>query len=172
VRMELKSGERTFELKVSVNGDHCQVDLDGQAIALEILAARGAELDLRLAGKRYRALVAATRDERHVFLDGAVFTFRMPVDADEMAEADQAGGPDLVSQMPGTIVKVLVEVGQEVPEGARLLIIESMKMETEMTAPVAGKISRIHVQAGQTVGLAEPLLDIEPTRQPGEAPSP
>jgi pyruvate carboxylase subunit B len=64
--------------------------------------------------------------------------------------------------MPCTIVKQLVETGQTVTEGDGLLIIESMKMETEITAPVAGKVVAIHVQSGQTVGLNEPLVDIEP----------
>ena len=62
--------------------------------------------------------------------------------------------------MPGTIVDVLVKVGDDVKEGDPLLITEAMKMETEIHAPIAGKVTTVHVSKGDTVNPDEALIEI------------
>jgi biotin carboxyl carrier protein len=162
VRLEFRSGERTISLDVARNGERYAVTIDGRPVEVEVLAMRPGEIDLRLGGQRFQAFVAASQEQRQVFLAGCVYTFRLPSETDEAVEHDQTGGPNIVSQMPGTIVKILVKPGQAVEVGGGLLIIESMKMESEITAPLAGTVTNVHIQDGQTVGLGEPLLDIEP----------
>ena len=54
--------------------------------------------------------------------------------------------------MQGTIVKVLVEVGQEVEAGAGILVLEAMKMENQINAETSGTVKEIKVAAGDTVG--------------------
>ena len=68
---------------------------------------------------------------------------------------------DVCTSMPGTIVDVLVKEGDPVSAGDPLLVTEAMKMETEINAPVTGKISKIHVQKGDNVNPDEVLLEIE-----------
>lgn len=67
---------------------------------------------------------------------------------------------DLHSPMPGLIVLVSVEVGQEVKQGQTVIILESMKMQNELKAPADGIVHTIHVQPGQTVEKDAPLLII------------
>ena len=62
--------------------------------------------------------------------------------------------------MPGKVVEPLVEPGQEVQEGQPLIIMESMKMETELLAPIAGTVTAVHVAAGQVVAQGDPLVDV------------
>jgi biotin carboxyl carrier protein len=64
--------------------------------------------------------------------------------------------------MPGKVVAVKVAVGQAVEVGQTVLIIESMKMETELAAAVAGTVAAVHVRDGQVVGQGEALVDIQP----------
>jgi len=66
----------------------------------------------------------------------------------------------VTTSMPGTIVEVLVNVGDEVKEGDPVLVTEAMKMETEVHAPIAGKVSAIHVIKGDTVNPDEVLIEI------------
>jgi len=66
----------------------------------------------------------------------------------------------VTTSMPGTIVDVLVKVGDAVKEGDPLLITEAMKMETEIHAPIAGKVSAVHVAKGDTVNPDEALIEI------------
>jgi len=63
--------------------------------------------------------------------------------------------------MQGTIVKVLVEVGQAVEIGAGIVVLEAMKMENQINAEKAGTVKEIKVAAGDTVGSGDILAVIE-----------
>jgi pyruvate carboxylase subunit B len=67
----------------------------------------------------------------------------------------------VTTSMPGTIIDVLVSVGDQVEAGTPVLITEAMKMETEIQAPVAGTVSAIHVAKGDSVNPDETLVEIE-----------
>lgn len=71
-----------------------------------------------------------------------------------------AGADAMPSPMPGTILKVLVNVGDVVHENQPLLILEAMKMENEIVASTAGTVTGIHVTAGQVVNPGEGLITI------------
>lgn len=62
------------------------------------------------------------------------------------------------SEMAGSIWKLLVTVGDEVAEGADLLLLESMKMEIPVSAPAAGRVAEIRVEEGETVSEGQLLL--------------
>ncbi|MBI3772821.1 MAG: sodium-extruding oxaloacetate decarboxylase subunit alpha [Gammaproteobacteria bacterium] len=68
---------------------------------------------------------------------------------------------DVTTSMPGTIVDVLVKVGAKVKAGDPLLITEAMKMETEVQAPIAGKVTAVHVKKGDSVNPDETLIELE-----------
>ncbi len=63
--------------------------------------------------------------------------------------------------MQGTIVKVLVEEGQEVATDEPVCTLEAMKMESEIRAQKTGTISEVRVESGQTVRPGDPLMVIE-----------
>ncbi|MEM8746366.1 MAG: biotin/lipoyl-containing protein, partial [Actinomycetota bacterium] len=67
----------------------------------------------------------------------------------------------IAAPMQGTIVKILVEEGQEVEAGAGLLVLEAMKMENQINADAAGTVKEIKVAAGDTVGGGDVLIVIE-----------
>jgi biotin carboxyl carrier protein len=62
--------------------------------------------------------------------------------------------------MPGLIVEVPVEAGQDVEAGETLVILESMKMQNELKAPRAGKVHAVHVKAGENVEQNKTLVTI------------
>jgi pyruvate carboxylase subunit B len=64
--------------------------------------------------------------------------------------------------MPGKVVKVNVEVGNEVTEGEGVLIIEAMKMENEISAPVDGIVKEVSVAEGDTVEAGTNLFTVDP----------
>ena len=63
--------------------------------------------------------------------------------------------------MQGTIVKVEVQVGDEVTPGQVLIVLEAMKMENNVTSDVAGKVAEINVTAGDSVGAGDVVLIID-----------
>ena len=60
--------------------------------------------------------------------------------------------------MPGTILDVKVQAGQSVKKGDVLVILEAMKMETEIVAPADGTVSKILVKAGDSVDTGAALV--------------
>ncbi|MDY3042052.1 acetyl-CoA carboxylase biotin carboxyl carrier protein subunit [Streptococcus pluranimalium] len=76
------------------------------------------------------------------------------------ASSAPAGADALAAPMPGTILKVLVNVGDSVSENQPLMILEAMKMENEIVASSAGTVSAIHVSAGQMVNPGDGLITI------------
>ena len=63
--------------------------------------------------------------------------------------------------MPGRVIRVLVEAGQEVEAGQGLIVVEAMKMQNEMKSPKAGKILEIRTLAGSAVAAGDALLVLE-----------
>ena len=64
--------------------------------------------------------------------------------------------------MPGTVVTVHVSVGQAVSAGQPVLVVEAMKMEHTVTAPVDGTVTEVTAKAGQQVRMDETLAIISP----------
>ena len=73
-------------------------------------------------------------------------------------EADHAG--ELVARLPGTVVAVLVAVGDAVAAGATLMVLEAMKMEHAVLAPRAGTVTKLHFARGDRVPEGATLVDL------------
>lgn len=71
-----------------------------------------------------------------------------------------ASGDSVTSPMQGTIVKVVVEEGQEVAEGDAVVVIEAMKMEQPLKAHKAGTVTGLKAEVGATVGNGEVICEI------------
>jgi biotin carboxyl carrier protein len=72
-----------------------------------------------------------------------------------------ASAKSVVSPLPGSVVKVVANVGDSVKRGQAVMIVESMKMENNIPAPRDGKVTAIHVAAGNSVMQGDALFDIE-----------
>ena len=81
---------------------------------------------------------------------------------DQQSKRRRASKPgDVTTTMPGTIIDILVQTGDDITAGTPLLVTEAMKMETEIHAPITGTVNAIHVQKGDAVNPDETLLEIE-----------
>ncbi len=74
--------------------------------------------------------------------------------------APAGDGEPVPAPLGGNIVKVMVGPGDQVEEGDTLLVLEAMKMESEVTAPRSGSVTQVHVKAGDAVASGDPLLDL------------
>jgi acetyl-CoA/propionyl-CoA carboxylase biotin carboxyl carrier protein len=86
-----------------------------------------------------------------------------PLDAAAATEAG-AGGP-VLSPMPGTVTAVEVAEGQRVSAGDRLVVVEAMKMEHVLTAPIDGVVRDLRARAGATVAKDAVLAVVEPVSE-------
>lgn len=76
------------------------------------------------------------------------------------APAPEVADDAVVAPMPGTVVKVTVQEGDEVAAGDLVVVLEAMKMESPITAPRSGTVSDLLVEAGVAVNQGAPLLRI------------
>ena len=80
--------------------------------------------------------------------------------AAEAPVAPMGEGEDIPAPLAGNIFKVLVDEGEQVNEGDVLLVMEAMKMETEIRAPKSGVVQAVLVREGDAVAVGETLFTI------------
>jgi 3-methylcrotonyl-CoA carboxylase alpha subunit len=121
---------------------------------------RGEQLWLEHNGVRRAHL--AVRGEGCVYLrwDGEMHAVSLfdPIAAVEANQSHQGG---LTAPMNGSIVRVLVEVGQAVEAGTQLVVLEAMKMEHSIRAPHAGVVKALFCQEGEMVAEGSALVALE-----------
>jgi biotin carboxyl carrier protein len=67
----------------------------------------------------------------------------------------------IVAPMPGKVVRVLVDVGEQISAGSGIMVVEAMKMQNEMKSPKAGVVVALNVQVGATVNRGDVLAVVE-----------
>jgi len=125
---------RTIPVRIRVHDDHAEADVNGRTIAL--------------------AFGGGVR------IEGVVHTARVVWLAEEAAAE---GAPQLLEvrpPMPGRIVRVLVAAGDSIRKGAPLVVLEAMKMQNEIPAPVSGTVEEVRVGEGDTVVATDILVRI------------
>ena len=157
-----RAGEELYTVEVQNGPDGWSVSLDGEQPVVTARTLGDGQWLLRSGDRQVRAWVAIHGDERFVFIDGHAFRLRLPDPDTDADEGAGDGGPNIVAIMPGKVVKILVEPGAEVIAGDPVLVMESMKMETEVAASIVGRVAVVHVAEGQTVAQGDPLIDVEP----------
>jgi biotin carboxyl carrier protein len=108
------------------------------------------EYRLAVDGKTHRVRVAVHRGFAYVHAFGRAWEMEV---VDPVTRAQRAaGGGDAVTTapMPGTVVKIMVAAGDPVHKGQPLLVIESMKMQTEIAARRDGTVEQVFVVEKQT----------------------
>jgi len=159
VQLDFKVGDEVCRVDVTRDGDDWVLNLDGREVPLQAVrdGAGGWLVDTHQ-GRR-RLFVARRGEDRLVFCEGRVHVLRLQDSDHSDDQVEETGGPNLTADMPGKVVQVLVAEGDAVTAGQAVLVMESMKMETELTAAVDGRVGRIHVTDGQLVGQGEALVD-------------
>jgi glutaconyl-CoA/methylmalonyl-CoA decarboxylase subunit gamma len=148
-------GDETFAVRVVRRGNIVTVYVNEKPYAIQLPdGAQPEEGPLKL-------LVDAKEFE--VELKG-----RAGARAKPRAKAKQAAGGTgvVLSQMTGRVIRVDVKPGDEVKEGEVMLVVEAMKMENEISAPVSGTVKVVSVAAGARVAEGDPLVTIEPAAAP------
>jgi len=149
---------------------------------------RGGEYRLQIGDKSYVILSAETNQGvRSLLIDGGQYEVAVrSVGGDRYEVTSSAGTETLRVQdplthlaeqahdkgassgrriveayMPGRVVALLVEEGDEVTAGQGIVVLEAMKMENEIDAERDGVIAKIHVERGQAVERGDPLFELE-----------
>jgi 3-methylcrotonyl-CoA carboxylase alpha subunit len=170
VDVRLLSHAGTHTVRLTPEGDGFATEVDGAAHRIarvsagpRTAAAGGAtveELAFELDGRWCRAVVARTRARVLVSIAGRVYGFESGDAAGRTGIGGAASGT-IVAPMPGKVISLLVAVGDAVEAGTPVVVLEAMKMETTLTAEVAGTVARVSAAPGALVDAGDVLVDIE-----------
>jgi acetyl/propionyl-CoA carboxylase alpha subunit len=158
-------GDRTLE--VDLSGDEPVVE--GHPVDAEMVSLPGTTVrNLRVDGRSHTLLAQPLerRGRWGIAFGASRFTVEA-VDERTRAIREMTGGADeeaekvVTAPMPGLVVKIEVEVGQQVAAGQGVVIVEAMKMENELKAPADGVVARVEISEGQTVEKGATLIVLE-----------
>lgn len=149
---------------LSVAGERIEYRRDGgSAIGRQYSAAQAGHgtWSVLIDGRSYAVAILGAGE---VSVNGRVFHVDVfdPRELRGRRSATDTSGPQAVTApMPGRVIRVLVDPGQEVAASEGLIVVEAMKMQNEMKAPRAGRVAAIKTVAGATVSAGDVLLVIE-----------
>ncbi|CAN5772614.1 acetyl-CoA carboxylase biotin carboxylase subunit [soil metagenome] len=152
--------EHSVEVERTRHG-RLTITAEGEASNVEVLYYGDGLIRALIDEEPVEATLTADTEQVLISLRGETYTLRRPAPP----TVDEAGpGADaaasLTAPMPGTVVKVLVEEGQEVEEGQLLLVLEAMKMEQPVSAPHAGVVSSLPFTEGSLVPGGAVLVEV------------
>ena len=141
-------------------GDCQRLEIDGSPLEASLRWTGDHEGVLTVNGHEHPVAAAQDGPVLFVHLEGRtrrIETIQGFADRTEGGAAD--GG--IRAPMPGVAVEIEVEVGDQVAANQRLALIESMKMQTEITAPVPGVVTAVRVAPGESFERGAVLIEVE-----------
>ncbi|QIN83252.1 biotin/lipoyl-binding protein [Rubrobacter tropicus] len=161
-RLRYAAGPHTHEvLAERAGGKRLLLRLDGNETVVDVRHAGPPDLRVVIDDSPVSARVSAEDGMIFVSYGGETYPFGKPgpPGVEDSASGTTAAG--LVAPMPGTVVRVLVSVGDEVEEGQLLLVLEAMKMEQPFTAPHAGRVKSLPYKEGSLAPGGAVLVGLE-----------
>ncbi len=160
--------EEKYSIDISRKDSKVFADIDGRKYKLEVsspesnvylLKHNGNIFEVFIAfSETYDSLVQAKVGNRSFDL-GVIDPKRLRATSVGIGGAD--GVVEIKTSMPGKVVRILLNEGDEVAKGDGVVVVEAMKMQNEMKSPKDGKISKICFQEGETVNTGDILVVIE-----------
>lgn len=153
------------EIEAIRQGNSIHLTLEGRSYDLQLLQQKGPAFvfNVQLPNGTHNLIRAAGQtqgDSRQMWVNGRNFHFSRLRERGSGSRLDES----LSSAIPAVVSKILAVVGEEVAEGDKLILLESMKMVIPIQAPRAGVISAIHCAEGDSIQAGRPLIELERTK--------
>ncbi|MDE0534838.1 acetyl-CoA carboxylase biotin carboxyl carrier protein subunit [Tenacibaculum sp. L6] len=156
--------------KTRVNKTHDFDFTEAQIEALDIVEKSKNNYHVLDGNQSYQATILQTNFNKKTYtiqINGNTYEVNIADELDMLIDelglevAAEKKENDIKAPMPGLIVSVDVEIGQEVKEGDGILVLEAMKMENTLQAPRDGVVKSIAIQAGDKVEKNTVLIEME-----------
>lgn len=159
-RVQFQAGPEITTVQVERTGNAFRVTIGTRVYAVQAEHAANGQLDLTVDGRHVRSYVAQREGQSYVWLAGQVWRLQKPATnaaAHHVRNVADTSG-QIVATMPGLVQAVLAASGDQVMQGAPLVILEAMKMELRLTAPLDGTVTAVHCTPGQVVQRGQLLV--------------
>jgi acetyl/propionyl-CoA carboxylase alpha subunit len=154
--------DEVYEVELEPHGESYWMKTGSEQVEFSLLDEQPGSLTFNWAGRLVRLVWAIEGDQTWLFLDGCSYVLRKPEPASRRRSSTANTQGQVLAPMPAQVRSLEVFAGEPVVAGQPLLLLEAMKMEIRISAPIAGQITELRVQVGQTVSRDELLLVIEP----------
>jgi len=168
MRFKVLLNEEEKEIEVLRQGDRLTINFDGQTFNVQIVHTDGAHFVLEVeesgpgnfvSRKRIRAAGYANGDQRQLWSNGRQVNYQRVREG--IVEPVDAQAASLSATIPAVVSEILVQVGDQVNSGDRLILLESMKMIMPIVAPCDGLIVAINCAPGEAVQTGVQLVEID-----------
>tara|TARA_Y100000590_G_scaffold99448_1_gene113074 strand:+ start:95 stop:487 length:393 start_codon:yes stop_codon:yes gene_type:complete len=118
-------------------------------------------------GESFEVELEKIEDAWRVIIDGSQFEVQIEQERSSpkregRSRNSSSRSGNISSPIPGKVVSIHVSVGDQVEEGAVLLILEAMKMQNEVQAPISGTVTELNCETGDSIEANSPLVVIMP----------
>lgn len=168
MRLNAEVGGEKFSVEVRREGGRVFAEVGGRAYEIEARAVGKGEYLLVRGGRVYECRVEQSeRRGSPVTVSVGAGEYEVTLtDPKHLRGAGVAHGADaaraqVVAPMPGKVVRVLVEAGQQVEAGQGVVVVEAMKMQNELKSPKGGTVAELRAEPGATVNAGDVLAVIE-----------
>ena len=155
-----QAGQEVRRVTVEREGDCFRVTVGDNTYTVRARRPEHGRLNLQVGDQRLRAYVASDGLRRWVAMAGDTWVLERPRAQERRRVAAGPGAGSLEAAMPGLVLDVLVEEGDQVAKGDTLVLLEAMKMELRISAPAAGRVIRVHCRAGEVVERGQLLVEV------------
>jgi len=157
--VRLREAERVHELTVHATPEGTEVVVNGRRLCLRVEEVASGRFVVDDGMRRENLHCVRDGPLIHLFWRGAVY--RLTEEREGALGPQRGAGGGLAAPMPGKVIAVRVEAGQEVAQGQELLVIEAMKMENALRAPRPGRVKAVLAKAGEMVSPGAVLVELE-----------
>ncbi len=154
----------TLTLDLNPIGEGYQIVFGEKTAEVHFVQGREGQLTFYLDGRKVDAHVSSEGKRRWVTLGGHTWMLEK-TSGQARGESAGAGSGKLTAPMPGQVRAVNVAEGDGVTKGDTLLILEAMKMEIRIQAPLDGVVASLAVVEGQTVEREELLVEVDEKKE-------
>jgi biotin carboxyl carrier protein len=154
-------------VSVDKNGDEFAIGVGERRYVVSGATMSDGVLNFFIGIKTYRAVVSTNPLGTQITLNGRDY-FMDPAAEEETASGVHHHGDGSVdAPMPGTVAAVNVRPGDTVRPGDSLIVLESMKMENDITATLGGVVRHVGFSVGDQVAFGDLLVEITPSEKSG-----
>jgi len=162
VHLKSVSGNRARTVELEASGPGYRVLLDGRPVEANVALVAPGIVSVLLGSRSYEVHLTPAPDGSckmqcgpHEFTaevhDPRAWRGR------RQGAVEAEGRQQIAAPMPGKVIRILVNVGEEVEAGQGLVVVEAMKMQNEIRSPKKGRVERLQAKEGQNVNAGEVL---------------
>lgn len=166
MEFEFTVSGKTHKISVELKGEHYIIDTGNTKLDVNCQSISENCISFLIGNSTYTVYIASSENKRFLSIGGEQFCIEEKEAVSEQKISAGAGpvGNTVSSLMPGQVVKINIAEGEGVEENQTLVIVEAMKMENELKAPIKGVVKKIYFSQGDLVDAGKTIVELTPAK--------